>query len=175
MHDPAVTDVEAGHGLLAADEEFRRPLPVPSDRVDVDVAGVLDHEDDPAAVPRRVSDERLRRARPVELIGEHAKVAARRRNDRDPPVAREVENPLRVDDRELRAVGRPGHGLAGAFAPRELSRLFGAVGRDHVHIAHELRVPVVVPGRDERELRAVRRPRRRGVLEVAARHLSRLA
>src|SRR5207248_205972 len=93
VHDPAVTDVEAGHDLLAADEKLRPALSVRSDGIDVDVAGVLDHEDDPAAVPRRIPDERQRRARSVELLREDADVPAGGRHDADPPMAREVEDP----------------------------------------------------------------------------------
>ena len=83
--DHAVACVVAVEDDVAAEHELRL-APLGRDAVDVDVATVLDCEDDRAAVPDRLAQLRVGIALPVERRGQ------------DPPVLAG----LRVDDRDLR-------------------------------------------------------------------------
>src|SRR5207249_4318333 len=69
-------------------EELRLSGAVGRNGVEVEVAAVLDAEDDPVAVPDRLPDSRVRLAVPVEGRGEDAALASAGRNDCDLAVMR---------------------------------------------------------------------------------------
>src|SRR6185437_8623971 len=58
VDEDAVGEIEQARHLLAADEELGLPRPVGRNRVEVDVAAVLDRERDAVSIPDRLARER---------------------------------------------------------------------------------------------------------------------
>ena len=144
------------------------------DAVDVDVAAVLDREDDRVAVPDGLADLRVGIAGAVERGGQDAEVLARRVHHPDLGVAREVEAAGAPLHGELLPVGRVARRVVLGVVRRQPGRLASLGGHD-VDVALELDVPVLVARRRERDALAVGCPRRMRVLEVAVGDLLRLA
>ena len=130
--------------------------PVGGDAVDVDVAAVLDREDDRVAVPDRLADLRVGVARAVERGGQDPPVLAGLGvQDCDLTVSREVEAAGAPFDGEVPAVRGVARRVVLAVAGREPLRL-PALGRDDVDVAEQFDVPVLAARGGEGD--ALRRP-----------------
>ena len=169
--DGFASDVVADHDLLAADEHLRLRGAVCARGVHVNIAAVLDSEDDSVAVPDRLSDRRIRAAVEVEARRQQTRLTATGGDDRDLPVSRPVEDAGRIEECQLRTIRRPRDEIALASRRRHL-RWLSPVQAHDVHVVHEPHVPVVVTLGHEGERATVRRPCGRRVLVIAVRHLS---
>ncbi len=170
----AVDRVVAADPLLAADEQLRLGRAVRGDRVEVDVAAVLDREDEAAAVPERLADLRVCVHLPVERCREQGVAGAVGVHHADLAVVREgaVLDLVAVGD--ARPVRRERRHRARPVVAGELPRL-AAVRVDDVQMVDQVEVPAVAAQRAEDDLLAVRRPRGLAVLAVAVGDLPGLA
>ena len=168
VHEHPVDEVVDAGGLLASDEQLGLPRAVRRDRVDVDVAAVLDPEGDAVALPDRLAGEREGGALPVEGGREDAAVAPVGLHHRDLAVVRIRAVLGGVDVGDARAVGgerAQGGGLVGLGQSPRLGSL--GIHLELVERLLKVDVPAVAAHRGEDEARAVGSPRRRVVLAVA--------
>ena len=89
----------------------------------VDVAMILDREEDRVAVPDRLANGRVRAALEVELLRQHSPLARRGVEDSDPVVTRPVEAARAPVARDRRAVRRPRGQVVEVVVLREPLRL----------------------------------------------------
>ncbi len=142
--------------------------------IEVDVARVLDGEDDPPAVPHRLARERVGRGLPVERGRQQPGVAAVGQHDADLRMVRVRAVLDLVAVRQERAVGRERGRAVGAVLRGDLSRL-AAARVDLVQAGDHLHVPAVAAKRAEDDSPAVGSPGRTVVLAVAVGELTLLA
>jgi len=155
VHERPVANVVAADRLLAAHDQLRVGRPVVGHGVEMDVAAVLDREEEPAAVPERLAMIRIRRALPVERSRQQRGVASVRVHHAEVGVMRVGPVLDRHAVRDPAPVGRERRPLVGAFVIGQSLRL-AAVDIHHVEAVDQSRVPVLVAQPVEDELLSVR-------------------